>query len=296
MISIIICTRGRPAGLQRTLNSLAMMAVPNGVPWEIIVVENDTRDAAREAVTRFREASRLDVHYLHEARPGLSRAKNRGMRSARGEVFAFTDDDIVVDPDWLAQIHQEFGADPALGMLTGRVLMRFPDGSERLVRGGANRETFRFPSNPRRVGSGGNLALRASVAARVGLFDERLGPGVRAWGGEDIDYVYRAMRSGCAVLYSPKFLVYHERDPARGQRLPHGMGAVLAKHALRGDRWMARLLLVITRRLLSALLSRGTQHRTMALRRLLALYSGVLQWIGLEIQGWIGSLWGGNAG
>ncbi|MDR7485191.1 MAG: glycosyltransferase [Armatimonadota bacterium] len=294
MISIIVPTRDRPASLQRTLDGLAAMTVPDGVTWEIIVVDNGRLDLTRAVIARYAAASGLRVHHLHEGHPGVSRARNRGMQVARGEILAFTDDDMVVDPAWLAHIHREFSADPTLGMLTGRVILRLPDGSERPVRGGTDRETFGYPANPRRAGSGGHMALRASVAARVGSFDERLGPGISEWGGEDVDYIYRALKAGYTVLYSPQFLAYHERSATRPNRLPYGMGAVLAKHALRGDRWMAGLLVAMSRRFLGAVFGRGVRHRALALRKLLALYGGAFRWIGLEAGGWVRSLWTGR--
>ncbi|MDR7521417.1 MAG: glycosyltransferase [Armatimonadota bacterium] len=291
MISIIIPTRDRPTGLQRTLDGLAAMTVPLGVAWEIIVVDNGRPDLTREVVARHAAASGLRVHYLHEDHPGVSRARNRGMQVARGEILAFTDDDMVVDSGWLAHIHREFSADPTLGLLTGRVIMRLPDGSERPVRGGTDRQTFGYPANPRRAGSGGNMALRASVAARVGSFDERLGLGISAWGGEDVDYIYRALKAGYTVLYSPQFLAYHERDTTRPNRLPNGMGAVLAKHALRGDRWMVGLLVAMSWRFLGTAFGPGARDRVLALRKFAALYGGAARWLRLEAGEWVRSLW-----
>lgn len=279
MISVIIPTRDRPAGLARTLASLARMAVPPGLCWEVIVVDNGRYAAARAVAAAVSLPDGVALHVVDEPAPGVSRARNRGLETARGEILAFTDDDVEVDAAWLAELHREFAADPGIGMVTGQVVVHAPDGTEGRTRGGAERTVLRFPANPRPVAFGGNMAVRAETVAQVGGFDERLGPGPTAWGGEDVDYVYRVLAAGYAVAYSPRVLVVHRPAGPRSDRLPYGWGAVLAKHALAGDRWMARLLGIHLWRLLRALVQPHGRGRARAARRLLALLRGAGWWL-----------------
>src|SRR3712207_9429193 len=69
--------------------------------------------AVAEADPRFR--------YVREPRPGLSCARNRGLAEARGEVLAYTDDDVAVDPDWVQGLLRGFQRRPATGCVTGLV-------------------------------------------------------------------------------------------------------------------------------------------------------------------------------
>jgi hypothetical protein len=79
--SVIVCTRDRPEGLARCLDSLAALT---DSPGETLVVDNaSSTPATRDAVAR-----RPGVRYVVEPEAGLDRARNRGIRESRGEVVA----------------------------------------------------------------------------------------------------------------------------------------------------------------------------------------------------------------
>ena len=77
---------------------------------------------------------------------------------------------------------------------------------------------FAGPALPWLVGTGGNFAARREVLLRAGGFDERLGAGSPGGSGEDMDLLYRLLRSGARIRYEPEAVVYHERQP-RDRRL-----------------------------------------------------------------------------
>jgi len=112
-ITVVVCTRDRAPSLARCLASLARLDPPAA---EVLVVDNAPRDGStREAVaaTPFR--------YVREERPGLDNARNRGIAEARGDIIAFTDDDVEVDPRWIGALATAF-QDPGIAGVTGRVL------------------------------------------------------------------------------------------------------------------------------------------------------------------------------
>jgi glycosyltransferase involved in cell wall biosynthesis len=140
----------------------------------------------------------------------------------------------------------------------------------------------RFPAHPRPLVNGHNMAIRAAIVATVGLYDTRLGPG-EPFPAEDVDYTYRVLRAGHTVLRSPKPLVFHDHDrrseeAAEARRLAYvqGWGAVLCKHTLRGDAWMARLLAAEVWRLARPAADPTTAGRRR--RRLRALCRGIWLW------------------
>jgi GT2 family glycosyltransferase len=63
----------------------------------------------------------LPVRYVYEPRVGIATAKNTGIRAASGEILAFTDDDAVVDPQWLGRIERAFNRDPQIGIVGGAI-------------------------------------------------------------------------------------------------------------------------------------------------------------------------------
>ncbi len=118
-VSVVVATRDRPESLSRCLHSLERM---NYAAFEVIVVDNCPSSAAAAEVVAGLHPARGTVRYLREDIPGLASAHNRGLQDARGDIVAFTDDDVVVDPRWLDAIVDAFDDDPTVGGVTGMIM------------------------------------------------------------------------------------------------------------------------------------------------------------------------------
>src|SRR5712691_696604 len=103
-ISLILCTHNRCESLARGLNSAAALTLPDSVPWEVLVVDNNSNDQTRKVVEEFCHQNPGRFRYLFEPQPGLSYARNAGIREARGDIIAFMDDDVIVEPTWLQNL------------------------------------------------------------------------------------------------------------------------------------------------------------------------------------------------
>src|ERR1041384_8686802 len=103
-ITVVVCTYNRCESLPKTLESLMTLTVPEAIPWEILVVDNNSKDATREVVKEFCRRAPDRARHLFESQQGLSNARNAGIREARGEILAFTDDDVTVRPHWLPSL------------------------------------------------------------------------------------------------------------------------------------------------------------------------------------------------
>lgn len=219
-LSVIICTRDRPEALERCLAALLAQTSRAG---QIVVVDN-SRHRSAEAVT----GQFSGVDYVHEPRPGLSVARNTGIRASRGALLAFTDDDVEPSPSWTMEIARAF-ASAAVDAVTGLVLPARLDTPAQCYfqfkMGGFGSECVplifdqRFLDETKakgaqvwRIGAGANMAFRRSVFERVGLFDERLGAGASGC-SEDSELWYRLIASGGACLFEPRaFVVHHHRE------------------------------------------------------------------------------------
>ncbi len=103
-ITVVLCTYNRCQTLRRALDSAAGLTVPESVHWEILVVDNNSDDQTREVVQEFSSRYPGRFRYLFEPQPGKSYALNAGIREARGDVLAFMDDDVTVEPTWLQNL------------------------------------------------------------------------------------------------------------------------------------------------------------------------------------------------
>jgi GT2 family glycosyltransferase len=99
-VSVLICTWNRAALLDQTLSTLAALRIEPGVDWEVLVVNNCCTDDTDRVLAR--HAKQLPLRRLYEAQAGKSYAANLAVEESRGDLLLWTDDDVLVDPDWMA--------------------------------------------------------------------------------------------------------------------------------------------------------------------------------------------------
>src|ERR1700677_4197251 len=103
-VTVIICSYNRCRSLAKTLESVAASTFTDGRKWEVLVIDNNSKDQTREVAEDFCRRYPDHFRYLFEPRQGKSNALNLGISEARGEVLAFTDDDVTVEPSWLQKL------------------------------------------------------------------------------------------------------------------------------------------------------------------------------------------------
>ncbi|MFC5269474.1 glycosyltransferase [Adhaeribacter terreus] len=216
-VSVIICTRNRPGSLKQCLEAFQKMLCR---PQEIIIIENARENDESEAVTRLYP----NVKYYQEPIPGLSYARNTGIKKATCPIIAFTDDDVRIAENWVHQVWQTF-QDPKTMAMTGLVIASELQSEAQLIfekhwsfnRGYTDKifdiEYFRktIAKGPPvwNIGAGANMAFRKSIFEETGLFDERLGAGASGC-NEDSEMWYRILKNGHTIHYNPRAIVFHE--------------------------------------------------------------------------------------
>jgi glycosyltransferase involved in cell wall biosynthesis len=242
-ISIIICTRDRADSLRRCLESFEGIEIPPEVSWELIVVDNGSSDHTRSVVEKAAEAV-APMRFVQELRAGASYARNTGADHATGDILAFTDDDCIADPHWIAGIMREFESDPSLGALGGRVELFDARDKPVTIATMKERVVFSSPCDVFNSIHGCNVAFSRAAFDDAGRFDVRFGPGTKLLAAEDLDLLYRVSRKGFKIVYCPEALVYHNhgrRTEAEVRRLTKsytvGRGAFYCKHVLQKDRY-----------------------------------------------------------
>jgi glycosyltransferase involved in cell wall biosynthesis len=218
LFSIVISTRDRAPQLARCLERLAGQRYPN---FEVVVVDNAPTTDEVQAVVR---DAQLDCRYVREDRPGLSWARNAGIREARGDLIAFLDDDEAADRYWLAELLRAFRAADDIGCVSGMILPAALDtqaqecfeqfGGHSKGRGfspavfaaGVGQSPV-YPLPP--FGAGGNMAFRREALYAIGGFDVALGAGTAACGAEDTYAFSRVLLGGYRMAYQPSAFVRH---------------------------------------------------------------------------------------
>jgi glycosyltransferase involved in cell wall biosynthesis len=220
-LMIVICTRNRPAGLARVLESLGGQTDRD---FDVLVVDNAPTSAPAEHVVRETQLPRC--RYVVEPRPGLSRARNRALIGMDADVVAWLDDDETADPRWVEWIKKGF-AHPSRPDAVCGLMLPAELNTEAQVRfeqnGGFNKgrdltpvvltagtPTVRSPLYPLPgFGSGGNMALRVTALQDLGGFDPGLGAGTRTHGGEETQVLARLLLRGGTILHWPPAITWH---------------------------------------------------------------------------------------
>jgi Glycosyl transferase family 2 len=101
-LTVPIATYNRAAILGEAIESALAQRLPPSVRWELVVVDNNSHDDTKAVVEHYIRTSAVPVCYLFEGRQGKSYALNAGLKRAEGDVIAFTDDDVLVSPEWAA--------------------------------------------------------------------------------------------------------------------------------------------------------------------------------------------------
>ena len=223
-LSIVVATSGRLEKLDRLLGGLFRVQGWHRANHEIIIANNAADEAGASAVGNLvEEYSRRSGPRCREVRepiPGKCRAQNRAIRQADGSILAFFDDDLEVDPGWLEAVVSFFSTFPH-DVMQGSILMHPKDRDNPDLHKALERyRTIDFihynypPGTDIRTLTGGNIAVKRDVFDRVGLFDERLGPG-EAGISEDVEFAKRVLKAGKRIGYEPRAIVYNEVDWSR---------------------------------------------------------------------------------
>ncbi|HEY8507273.1 MAG TPA: glycosyltransferase family 2 protein [Steroidobacteraceae bacterium] len=248
-VSVIVSTRDRAADLARLLQSLSRCQVGPGREWELVLVDNGSSDDTPRVIEEFARTSPFRIVALREPRSGKSNALNTALAHARGAILAFTDDDVIVTPDWIERIIDTFGQRPDLACAGGMVRLFNPEDAAISIRLATEEQTVdlsNFSADCIPV-MGCNMAVRADVCRQLGMFDPLLGPGCPIPAAEDLDFLYRLVRAGYRIGYVPSITVLHNHGRRTAQQLDRlranylmGRGAFYAKQILARDRLVMR--------------------------------------------------------
>lgn len=261
-LTVAVCTWNRAPLLDRTLARMRDLRLPPGATWDLLVVNNNCTDDTDAVIARHQP--HLPLTRLFEAKQGQSNARNCAIDAAAGDLLVWTDDDVLVDPDWLGQYAAAAERFPDAGFFGGTVDPWYEVPPPRWV--ARNFAALQGPFAVRQLGPGvrplaaGEQVFGANMAFRTPLlkqarFDPTLGRvGAGMLSGDDTELIARLKRAGHAGVWVGPARVEHYIPAERMTtgyvwKFFHGLGRTnqrLAPHErgtatlLGAPRWVVR--------------------------------------------------------
>jgi glycosyltransferase involved in cell wall biosynthesis len=298
-LTVSICTWNRAKMLGQTLACMRELRVPAGVTWELLVVNNNCTDGTDAVIERHQP--HLPLVQLFEPKQGHSNARNCAVDHARGRFLIWTDDDVLVNPDWLSAYHSAFMSHPDAGYYGGPVDPWFEVSPPRWLARHWSRMQNVFairrysgedrPFVPGELPFGANLAFRTDLL-RANRFDPNLGRlGNVLRGYDETDVIGRFSNAGYPGRWVSGAVVRHFIPATRMTRKYvwdwyKWDGRI--EHQRRGDsdpvtpslfgrpRWLVRKYLAARAKLAVGCLTRGESWRLAFTDA--ARIEGVLEW------------------
>jgi GT2 family glycosyltransferase len=250
MVSVAVCTRDRPESVVQTVRTLAALDYPS---YEILVIDNAPSSDATMLAVRENFGTDQRVRYVREGRPGTSFARNRALAEAAADIVAYADDDVSVDRWWLQGVARGFRSAPDVAGVTGMIATAEIENEAQLYfhlrqqwGGSCERRVFDlvdnrddspiYPYSAGIFGAGANFSVSRTALKEIGGFNEALGGGVPAAGGEDLNLFMRIILSGHRLVYEPTAIVHHRHRSSLAaltrQMRGYGSGATASLFAL----------------------------------------------------------------
>ena len=224
-VTVALCTWNRADILDQTLARFRDLRVPPGVGWELLAVDNNSPDGTAAVLARHAADGKLPLVPLFEGKQGLSHARNKALDHARGDWVLWTDDDVLVDPDWLTAAVAATERHPDAAILGGPIDPWFPHPPDpALVAAfpalkigfcGLDYGSDERPLSPAESPRGANMGFRTKEAKGL-RFDPKYGrSGDAQLLYDETDYINRMRSAGAAAWWVPGMRLAHYVEPKR---------------------------------------------------------------------------------
>lgn len=223
-LTVAICTWNRWELLRGALEQMTLLRIPGGVEWELLIVNNGCTDSTDAVIGEF--SARLPIRRLHEPNPGLSNARNCAVAASQGDYLLWTDDDALVDKNWIAAYVDAFRRWPEAAFFGGPIRPLFAVGPPRWLERAWPRVGNAYAScdlgdQPRPLDGFRNLPNGANYVVRMKeqravRYDPWLGHRreVRN-GGEEVKLMRDLISQGCQGWWVPDAAVHYYAEAER---------------------------------------------------------------------------------
>ncbi|WP_210116253.1 glycosyltransferase [Hymenobacter fodinae] len=227
-VSIIVCCYNSVPRLPATLRHLAGQIVSKHIPWEVVVVNNNSSDDTASVANKEWEKYNIPVPFkvVEESTPGLSHAREAGMRNSTQELIIFCDDDNWLEPDYVQNAVDIMAANHSIGILGGlntpiadvEIPSWFHNFSDGYACGPQAAQDG--PVDPNRLYiTGAGMVIRRKIFAELDAFGfksqmlDRKGEELSS--GGDTELCFATAILGYELYYSSKLRLFHYMDEKR---------------------------------------------------------------------------------
>ena len=226
-ISVILCCYNSATRIAPTLQHLAKQHVPAELHWEIVLVDNNSRDGSADVARDIWNGlqSSIDFKITYESNPGLSNAREKGVQESRYDFLLFCDDDNWLDPTYVYRAFQIMRENPRIGALGGHSRLtldpaKIPDWFYQ------HQEGYAVGKQGSKTGDvtdrgwlwGAGIVLRRSAYLKAyakvpALLSGRKGSALTSH--EDVEICKRFIMMGYRLHYSEDLFLLHDIQPER---------------------------------------------------------------------------------
>jgi len=212
-ISVIISTKNRTDALKTCISALLKNKY---VKYEIIIIDQSTDDKTHTCIQNFIHQSKIPFIYKHIYKSNLSLGRNIGIKYAKGDICAFTDDDCIVDTTWLYNLQKSFIRNPTIIGVFGKTLPYKAPYNHGLTcpcifEISKNMLITKPIAHWRGIGFGNNMAFKKEIFQRMSGFKEWLGSGSIGCSAEDAEFALRLLINKFQLMYNPMVKIWHNR-------------------------------------------------------------------------------------
>lgn len=227
LLSVVVIGLNEEARLKESLESV-FRCRPEGYDLEVIYVDSGSIDRSVEIANAIQG---VEVLHLNSAQPSAAKARNVGLRRARGRYVQLVDGDSVIQPRWMDAALAVLERTPEIACVFGQCIEMFPEQSIYMK---VCELDWHIPPGDHRL-CGGNAMWRMSIIAAQGFFDETLRL------GEEPDLCYRVRQQGGRVVCIDAPMVKHDLGIVRfGQYWRRGEKSGKAYLGLASRNWRNR--------------------------------------------------------
>jgi glycosyltransferase involved in cell wall biosynthesis len=209
-VSVVVPTQDRAALLRDALQSLVQQEYPRE-SYEIVVVDDGSTDDTSRVVQRYTASTAPRVLAVCQAAAGINAARNAGIKSSRGDLICFVDDDVEAPRGWLRAMADGAARHPTAGCLGGPIRLRIESRQRLCGREGVGTALDLGPHDlvgPLLCGS--NMAVRRSAVEGVGPFRDD----VPVHAGDEVEWEQRLLAAGGTTAYIADAWLWHRRTDA----------------------------------------------------------------------------------